>query len=165
MTVARQHGVEWANAARLPVPDASADVVYSSHMLEHLDRHEARSFLREVDRVLRPGGIVRLSVPDLRIHVDNYLRSGDANQFIEDTHLTRPRLESLRARVRSWVVGERHHQWMYDGPSLCKLLRECGFVDPVVLPPNETRMSDPGLLCLDERAEQSVFVEAYSRSR
>lgn len=49
----------------LPYPDASADVTYSSHVLEHLRPSEADFFLREQRRVLKPGGTLRIVVPDL----------------------------------------------------------------------------------------------------
>jgi predicted SAM-dependent methyltransferase len=39
-------------------------------MIEHLDRREARSFLAEARRVLRPGGVLRLAAPDLSRLVD-----------------------------------------------------------------------------------------------
>src|SRR5688572_23572221 len=53
--VAMTDGVRWADVTRkIPYGDSSVDVVYSSHMLEHLDREEARRFLEEVLRVLRP---------------------------------------------------------------------------------------------------------------
>jgi predicted SAM-dependent methyltransferase len=67
----------------IPFPDASFDVVYHSHMLEHLERATARAFLRECLRVLRPGGILRVVVPDLEVRARDYLaaleraRSGD----------------------------------------------------------------------------------------
>src|SRR5580704_6769504 len=48
----RGSGIRWANAARsLPVQSGSADVLYSSHMLEHLDSEEAMRFLIEARRV------------------------------------------------------------------------------------------------------------------
>lgn len=49
-----------------PVPDGSVDAVWSSHNLEHLDPHEAPVALREFLRVLKPGGMLLLTVPDLQ---------------------------------------------------------------------------------------------------
>ena len=60
--------------AGLPFPDASVDAVYHSHMLEHLDDASARSFLLECHRILRPGGILRVVVPDLEGIARAYLR-------------------------------------------------------------------------------------------
>jgi SAM-dependent methyltransferase len=50
---------------RLDLPDACAEMVFSEHVLEHLDfPEEARTFLGEAFRILRPGGRIRLIVPD-----------------------------------------------------------------------------------------------------
>ncbi len=65
---AKGASIRYADATqRLPLPTSSVEVLYSSHMLEHLVRSETRDFLREAMRVLRPGGILRLAVPDLEI--------------------------------------------------------------------------------------------------
>lgn len=48
------------------VPDASVDGAYSAHNLEHLPAHEVPMALREFYRVLRPGGHVLLTMPDLQ---------------------------------------------------------------------------------------------------
>jgi SAM-dependent methyltransferase len=158
---AAQGEIRWANAVRrIPVPDRSAEVVYSSHMLEHLDRAEARVFLREVLRVLAPSGKLRLVVPDLRKLIDDYISDGDADALVGGTHLAHSRLHSVRDRLRFLVVGYRRHLWMYDGPSLCSMLKEEGFSDPRVVPPGETTISDPGALNLRERDHESVYVEA-----
>jgi SAM-dependent methyltransferase len=50
---------------RLPFPDNDFDVVYHSNVLEHIRRADATAFLRECFRVLNPGGILRVAVPDL----------------------------------------------------------------------------------------------------
>lgn len=49
----------------LPFPDATFDVVYNSHLLEHLLPEQALPFMRECHRVLKPAGIIRVLAPDL----------------------------------------------------------------------------------------------------
>ena len=59
----------------LPFPDGRFDVVYHSHVLEHLPRGAAPAFLGECNRVLRTGGILRVVVPDLEQIAALYLES------------------------------------------------------------------------------------------
>jgi SAM-dependent methyltransferase len=59
----------------LPYADDSFDVVYGSHVVEHVDTIVAGRLLRECLRVLKPAGIVRLVVPDLEAIVRLYLQS------------------------------------------------------------------------------------------
>jgi predicted SAM-dependent methyltransferase len=49
----------------IPLADQSCEVVYHSHVLEHLRRADVNPFLKECFRVLKPGGILRVAVPDL----------------------------------------------------------------------------------------------------
>ena len=66
----RSHRIRHADAARrIPHAGGTVEAIYASHMLEHLDRAEARAFLAECRRVLKPGGILRLAVPDLKSSV------------------------------------------------------------------------------------------------
>lgn len=57
----------------IPLEDASCDVVYHSHVLEHIRRADAARFLVECHRVLKPGGIIRVVVPDLEGICRTYL--------------------------------------------------------------------------------------------
>jgi predicted SAM-dependent methyltransferase len=57
----------------IPFPDASFDVVYHSHVLEHFSKTASESFLRECCRVLRPQGVLRVVIPDLEQIARNYL--------------------------------------------------------------------------------------------
>lgn len=59
----------------IPYPDSSFDVVYHSHLLEHFPRQFAPSFLRECHRVLKPGGLIRVAVPDLEKIVRLYIEA------------------------------------------------------------------------------------------
>jgi trans-aconitate methyltransferase len=86
----RQNGIQWATAAnQIPAPDQSAGVVYASHRLEHLDPHnEVRRFVGDVHRMLVPGGILRVVVPDLLRRAQRYVqRSRYPNEFLRSLNL------------------------------------------------------------------------------
>jgi SAM-dependent methyltransferase len=160
--IANRQGIQFANATlRIPCADRSVEAVYSSHMIEHLDRREAQTFLLEVRRVLAPGGVVRLAAPDLARLVTSYLMTDDADALIADMHMSQARSEGLAFRIKSALVGPRNHLWMYDGRSLSRLLTIVGFADVAVMPSGKTNIKDPGDLDLSERAEESVYVEAF----
>lgn len=72
-TPADTHVIAADVAKGIPFPDRSFDVVYHSHLLEHLPKPAAREFLKECYRVLRPEGILRIAVPDLEAIVHHYL--------------------------------------------------------------------------------------------
>ena len=67
---------------------------------------------------------------------------------------------SLAQRIRLLLVGTRHHQWMYDGNSLSRLLQKHGFIDTEIMPAGKTNIPEPGSLNLQERSDESVYVEA-----
>src|SRR5687768_12949529 len=48
---------------RLPFEDGIADYVYASHVLEHFYLDDAERFLRDIARILKPGGVLRVCVP------------------------------------------------------------------------------------------------------
>lgn len=160
---ARKNDINWADAAkRIPLPDNSVEVLYTSHMVEHLCRDDLKRFFKEAMRILVPNGIIRVVVPDLRKLVDQYLLDGDGNKFIESTLLTYPKSNTIVDKIKFLIVGNRHHQWMYDGPSMAVLLSSVGFVEPRILPAGATIIPDPGELNLKERADESVYLEALS---
>jgi predicted SAM-dependent methyltransferase len=159
--VAAQAGIEWADVTRhIPAPNDSVEVIYSSHMLEHLDRAAARAFLLEVRRVLVPGGVLRLAVPDLALLVESYASSGDGDAFITDTLLTRPHPRTALAKLRWVIVGDRGHAWMYDSRSLVALVTALDFDAVQAVPAGVTGIADPGELDLREQEGQSLYVEA-----
>jgi predicted SAM-dependent methyltransferase len=58
----------------VPFAENSFDLVYHSHVLEHMTKADGEKFLSECLRVLKPGGILRIAVPDLEQILRNYLR-------------------------------------------------------------------------------------------
>jgi len=78
--------------------DNSADLIYTCHVLEHFGRSRTEGVLKEWHRVLKPGGILRLAVPDFEKLVQVYLKTKDLKLIIgplfgrqdypENTHYT-----------------------------------------------------------------------------
>jgi predicted SAM-dependent methyltransferase len=62
---------------RVPLADGEADVVYHSHVLEHLTYDGGRAFLKDCARVLKPGGTLRIVVPDLEAFARDYVAAVD----------------------------------------------------------------------------------------
>jgi predicted SAM-dependent methyltransferase len=138
-------GVRYLNLAkRFPFADGSFDNAFSAHVLEHLYPEQAVSCVREVRRVLKVGGVFRVTVPDLDRAVEAY--DPDRPEMLLD----------LIYNTGQKRDKNRHH-WMYSERSLRRLLLEAGFAEAHRRAFGEGRC--PDLDCLDNRAEESLFME------
>ncbi len=99
-----------ASCTKLPLADASADLVVSFETVEHIDAQEA--FVDEVARVLAPDGLLLLSCPNKREYSD---RRGFVNEF-HVKELYREELEALVAR------RFRHARWYGQRPSFFSVI-------------------------------------------
>ena len=102
---------------RLPYPDNSVDLIYASHVFEYFDRIEAKVVLQEWHRVLRPGGVLRLAVPDFAACAHIYLNKGE------------PLDTFVGMLYGRWKCGDKtiYHRTVYDFDSLRDLLAGNGF--------------------------------------
>ena len=94
---------------RLPFADASFEVVYHSHVLEHLTKAHGKAFVGECYRVLKPGGILRVVVPDLEMIARLYLENLEKAEAGDGTASNRHEwmlLELLDQMVRETSGGE-----------------------------------------------------------
>lgn len=176
----------------IPFADGSVDAVYHSHLLEHLDRDVVPQFLAEVLRVLRPGGVHRIVVPDLERDARDYLASlADAavgtRSPEEHEQAVRVLIEQMvrreaywtaqkppaRRRIENALLGDARrrgetHQWMWDRVSLPRELENAGFRDARVVSNRESRIPDWRSYGLDETpgGEEykpgSIYVEAIA---
>jgi predicted SAM-dependent methyltransferase len=62
----------------LPIPDDSVDIYQSEDVFEHIGYRKIPAILSEVHRVLKKGGLFRLSLPDYRCDVRNNRSIKDA---------------------------------------------------------------------------------------
>lgn len=115
---------------KLPFKDGSVDFVYSAETIEHFEYYAALSLLREIHRVLVPGGLVRLTTPDgLKISYAYTTGKIDNRRF--NAFFYEP-LETyfepaLFERLGRKIYSTKYHQWIYDVDSLSSILRSIGF--------------------------------------
>jgi predicted SAM-dependent methyltransferase len=100
----------------LPYKDNQFDVVYHSQVLEHFPKERAADFLRECFRVLKPGGILRVVVPDLENIAGEYLRRLREN-------IENPGEQSIANY--EWILLEMYDQTVrnYPGGQMAKFLQ------------------------------------------
>jgi SAM-dependent methyltransferase len=104
----------WDITKGLPFESNSFDVCYSSHVLEHLRRSEAKFLVEEQKRILKHRGILRLAVPDLETICRNYLRYLDelcAGNLSHEFRYDYTLLEMLDQATREASGGELGRLW------------------------------------------------------
>lgn len=130
---------------RFPFAGETFDCIYSSHMLEHLSPRDASRMLCECRRVLKPGGVLRIAVPDLDRIIAAY-RPEEAART----------LELLFEAAHGG--GKNAHHWQYNAHLLEAALRQAGFrrVERCAY----RQGACPGVENIDSRPD-SLFMEAY----
>ncbi len=101
----------------LPFKAASMETVYHAHLLEHLAPTAGRRFIEDCYRVLRPGGVLRVTVPDLEQIAREYLSCLESAERDEEGAEARYDwivLELLDQLVRTRSGGEMLRRWSQE---------------------------------------------------
>jgi predicted SAM-dependent methyltransferase len=106
---------------RLPLSDASVHWIFTEHVLEHIDRSRVGAIFSEFHRVLEPGGVARILVPDLQFYCHAYVK-GDVQA------ITTPLPESqTAAEAVNSVFNDHFHRFIYDFDTMRIELGKAGF--------------------------------------
>ena len=139
----------------LPLEDASIEYAVSIHALPELPLEDQVPAVRELRRVLAPGGALRLVLPNLLKGVEAYQR-GDHDYFLvpdEDA-------ESLGAKLVYQLVWYGYTKTPFVPEFAEEVLRRAGFEDVRHAAYGETTTPFPGIVELDNREAESLYVEA-----
>ena len=110
-----------------PFDEGSAEAVNSEHFIEHLSEDEAQAYLREAFRVLRHGGVIRTSTPNLAGIARSLVERGESDLVVHRSHgyTAATHGELVNNYVYSWG-----HRRLYDEETLARMLERAGFVEP-----------------------------------
>ena len=105
-----------------PIEDESFEVIYTEHMFEHMLPVHGTEFLREAYRLLKPGGVLRVTTPDLQKYIVSAAASysnGMLDAFLADHAAHFPPMGELgkpysAATVINNIFRNYKHQWIYD---------------------------------------------------
>jgi predicted SAM-dependent methyltransferase len=133
----------------IPFIDSCADYIFCSHLLEHLTQQQGINLIKEMYRVLKEKGTVRIVVPDLAYTVNLYC-SGEKGEALK----------------RFFNDGENQndftrHKYMYDFEILKSILTDAGFIE--VTRCEYQHGKTPDIEFLDKRPQGSLYVEAVRK--
>jgi SAM-dependent methyltransferase len=171
----------------LPLEDEVFDWVFSEAFIEHITPAAAIGWLREMRRLLKPGGFVRLSTPDLRKYVEGYLdpegtfyevhrdKLDDVTTKMFERRAGREGIELLRKEYfagdnvapprRAFIINQIFrfwgHRWIYDLDELRHAAVEAGFDADAVEQRQFREGRDPKIARYDDQRhfDESIYIE------
>ena len=147
----------------IPFEDNSVDVVFNSHLIEHIDRNAVPDFITEIYRVLKKDGILRIVFPDMETLCARYIEHIHlcANEsaiplhekYIDDIIGQIARTESHTTSLQPRIIRKlenvflgdarkrgESHRWMYDRVTISNILHKIGFSRVYVSKFNSSRI-------------------------
>ena len=163
-----KYNANWSGIIRCDVGkgilygSGSVDKIYSSHLLEHIPKDRGVFFIKECYRVLKRGGVMRLVVPDLFFHAEQYVEATRA--LIGREYLPEDRIHHdifLNTICGAYLKKNRRngaeHYYMYDLPTLVSILKDSGFENIKKCEFKEG--ADKELASFDSRPDESLHLE------
>jgi predicted SAM-dependent methyltransferase len=150
---------------RFPFSDNSIDYIYTAHFIEHLEKHEAIKLFKQCYRSLKPGGTIRILVPDLDIVSRQYIESDDKIRKVEilNNHFyglieKKDVAPTFYERMLLWFA--RGHKWLYNFEYMKRNLMLAGFEDQKIKRCQFQQGETPNIDFLDNYPDHTLYVEA-----
>ena len=139
----------------LPLETGSIDYAVSIHALPEVPYTELVPVLTELRRVLKPGGVLRLALPDLIKGVRAYDR-GDREYFLIPDEDAR----SIGAKLVTQLIWYGYSRTLFTREFITEMLERAEFSRVTPCEYRQTASAYPEIIDLDNREAESLFVEA-----
>ena len=118
---------------RFPFNNDVFDYVYSEHVIEHIEHERAVFMLRECFRVLKPGGKIRISTPDLKVYTGLHSKEKTASQKFYIDWVIQNLMPEVDYCEEVFLINNAFrawgHQFLYDRETLRVTMARAGFED------------------------------------
>lgn len=151
----------WDVTKGLPLDSGRVRGIFTEHCLEHLPFKAMPLVLKEFYRVLKPGGRLRIIVPDVEVYLTRYVDMKRGSHDVSLPYAAEDQVDGFYTPALSVnrIFYSHGHQFIYDFDIFKYLLEKIGFVD---VKKCEYNMGEEPMLIRDNeyRAEESLYVEA-----
>jgi predicted SAM-dependent methyltransferase len=140
---------------KYPLKNHSLEGIFTEHCLEHISLQDCEKNLSEFHQLLKPGGTLRIVVPDGELYVDIYQRrkNGENIKMPHEQGYITP-----MARING-IFRNHGHQFIYDFDTFKILLEKADFRN--IKKEAFMKGRDPRLLIdMEWRSDESLYVEA-----
>ena len=159
ITLSKTENINYCDASKkIPLKNNSADLIYSCHVLEHLDWSESLVFFKEANRVLKKKGILRIVVPDFNYQINKYKKNQDVDKFIYLSCLVGEKPKKIIKKIQYLIQGHGWHHQMFTSKSIEKF-RNLNFDKVIELKPGVTNFNQETSMDLKEREVGSLYFE------
>jgi SAM-dependent methyltransferase len=139
----------------LPLETASIDYIVSHHALPEILFPDLPAAVAELHRVLKPGGVLRLSLPDLDKGIKAYVENDRDYFLIPDEDAS-----TIGGKFVTQLLWYGWSRTFFTHDFTDELLTKAGFREIHACSFRETKSRFPGIVELDNRERESFFVEA-----
>jgi len=114
---------------RMPFKANTFDFIFCEHLIEHLIKESGLKFLKECHRILKTGGVIRITAPDLEKIIDLYY---DRNKYVKRQELIEKYGKGAQLQPCELFNDYMHnwgHKFIYDKNLIALTLATIGFTD------------------------------------